>query len=313
MEQSFSELTAFLRNSTQPGKAANGAANGAIKNGVNTNGATKNLSNWIPSIFASGTANDSLLSWQTGSRVISYVFGILVILLILLLFVHFFITPVFQLQAGAPGKILVPGFDDGVLFWSKTTPGQILNKDLPIETQSFGYSMILDLFIQNPLQFSSHPRLLFTRGATKQAAPSGDTLLGVLSNYNLAVALLPDTNDMIVSVLNKDNNMENVIVSNVPIQEPFRLGVIVMENALEVYLDGKLIKTRTFQTTPKSVVGDIYPASGIEANMAKVRNLKIWPRVLLTSEIRYARPALSTSTEMGAGPMPPSSTSAMCH
>ena len=43
-----------------------------------------------------------------------------------------------------------------------------------------------------------------------------DTLLGMLVNYNLAIALLADTNDMLVSVLNKDNNMENVIIPNNP-------------------------------------------------------------------------------------------------
>ena len=316
MDESFTKLKDFFRNSTKPGTntgSNTGSANWLpslfTKDSITGNSGAS----WMPTIFGDSSSNSSSFATNSIPRVLSYVFGIIVIMLIILLFVHFFITPIFQLQAGAPGKILVPGFDDGTLFWSNTAPGQILNKDLPIQTQCFGYSMILDVFIQNPLQFSSHPRILFTRGATKQSTPSGDTLLGVLSNYNLAVALLPDTNDMIVSVLNKDNNMENVIISNIPIQEPFRIGIIVLENALEVYLDGKLVKTRAFQTTPKSVLGDIYPVSGIESNMAKVRNLKIWPRVLLTSEIRYARPSLSTSVEMGAGPMPPSSTSAICH
>lgn len=299
----FSDLSKFLKNSTSPSNTQNKAVNWNIFSGN---------SEFAPTNAGTNGAFAGVFSGPF-LRIFSYVFGIIVIILIILLFVHFFITPVFQLQAGAPGKILVPGFDDGTLYWNKTVPGQILNKDLPIASQCFGYSLILDVFIQNPLQFSSHPRLLLTRGGTKQTTPSGDTLLGVLSNYNLAIALLPDTNDMIVSVLNKDNNMENVVISNVPIQEPFRVGVIVMENAMEVYLDGKLVKTRTFQTTPKSVLGDIYPVSGIEANMAKVRNLKIWPRILLTTEIRYARPALSTPTEMGAGPMPPTSTSAICH
>ena len=255
----------------------------------------------------SGTFDSFSQLSGTIPRILSYLFAILIVILVILLFVNYFITPIFKLHAGAPGKILIPGFDDGKLFWSSATPAQVLNSDLPISSQCFGYTLLVDIFIQNPLQFSKQPRILLTRGATMKQTPSGDTLLGILDNYNLAVALLPDTTDLIVSVLNKDNNMENVVLSNIPVQEPFRLGITVMENALEVYLNGHLMKTRSFQTVPKSVLGDIYPLSGIQANMAKLRNLKIWNRILSTGEIRYATPALSSATQMGAGPIPGSS------
>jgi hypothetical protein len=240
-------------------------------------------------------------------RILSYILAIIIVILIILLFIHFFIEPIFKLKPGDPGIITVPGFDDGKLYWNNGNQGQILNKDLPIQNASFNYSINLDVFIQNPLQFSKHPRLLLSRGATRKETPTADTLLGILDNYNLAVALLPDTNDLIVSVLNKDNNMENVIIPNIPVQEPFRLGIIIMEKALEVYINGHLMKTKSFYVTPKDVKGDIYPVSGIESNIAKLRNLKIWNRILTTSEIRYATPKLSTSKEMGAGPIPPSS------
>ena len=55
--------------------------------------------------------------------------------------------------------------------------------------------------------------------------------------------------------------MENIVVPNVPVQQPFRLSMVVMEQALEVYINGKLIKTRAFSAPPKDVKGDIYPAS----------------------------------------------------
>ena len=242
-------------------------------------------------------------------RVMAYAFAIMIVIFVILLFIHWFIRPIFKLHPGGSGIIPVPGGDDGVLFWKKGNTGQILNSSLPIQSMSFGYSMIMDMFIVNPLQFSKHPRVLFSRGATMKETPSGDLLLGVLDNYNLAIALLPDTNDMIVSVLNKDNNMENVIISNVSVQEPFRLGIVVMEQALEVYMNGHLLKTRTFDSPPKSVLGDIYPAAGTEANIAKIRNLKIWSRILTTSEIRESKPALTTAKDFDAGPMATTSTS----
>ena len=251
------------------------------------------------------TKNIELFTSSIG-RILAYILAIIIIIIVILLFINFFITPIFKLRPGGPGIIPVPGFDDGKLFWTTTSPGPILNKDLPINSQIYGYTINLDVFIENPLQFSTTPRIFFSRGANKKETPSGDTILGVLSNYNIAAALLPDTNDLIVSVLNKDNNMENIIAPNIPVQQPFRLSMVVMEQALEVYINGKLIKTRAFSASPKDVKGDINAAAGIESNAIKVHNLKIWSRILTVSEIREAMPKLSSAKDFGAGPMPSS-------
>ena len=102
----------------------------------------------------------------------------------------------------------------------------------------------IDIFIINPhVHFSNHPRILFRRGGTLRSTPTGDTLAGMIDDYNIVGALLPDTNDLIVSVLNASNNTENVLISNVPVQEPFRLGVILMNQGLEVYVNGHLMSS----------------------------------------------------------------------
>lgn len=255
-----------------------------------------------------GTTNTAVSYGMRSSiaRIASYVLAIIIVLLVILLFIHFFITPIFRLQPGGSGIIPVPGFDDGKLFWNKTSSSQILNKDLPIAPLAFGYTMNLDVFVENPLQFSKHPRIFFSRGATRNETPTGESILGVLNNYNIVAALVPDTNDLLVSVLNKNNNEENVYIPNIPIQESFRLSMVVMEQALEVYINGHLMKTRTFSAPPKDVKGDIYPAAGIEANIVKVRNLKIWSRLLTVSEIRQSSPSLSTAKNFGGVPMPSS-------
>jgi hypothetical protein len=163
-------------------------------------------------------------------QILSYLFGIAIVIFIIMLFVHFFITPVFSLQPGAPGIFVVPGLDDGVLFWNKSSPGILPNKGLPIQNMDYGYSFIIDFFIENPhVHFSKHPRILFRRGGTLHSKPTGDTLLGLVDNYNVIAALLPDTNDLMISILNSDNNTENAIISSIPVQEPFRIGVIIMD------------------------------------------------------------------------------------
>ncbi len=240
-------------------------------------------------------------------RILAYILAIFIAIMVILLFVHYMITPIFVLHPGDPGYISVPGFDDGKLYWTNNLTGIIPNKKTPIQSSTYNYSMNLDVFIENPLQFAQTPRILFTRGGMLRETPTSETLLGLFEYYNLVIGLLPDTNDLIVSVMNKDNNMENIIISNVPVQEPFRVGIIIMEQAMEVYINGHLAKTRKFSSPPKDVKGDISGPLGINTNIFKVKNLKIWDRILKTSEIRYAKPPLATAKGFGASGMPGSS------
>lgn len=271
-------------------------------------------SGWFNSIGKTYKSTDKSMEYDLESagsilgRVLVYLSALLIVIFVILAFIDRFFTPIFSSRPGDPGIIPIPWSDDGVLYWAKGSSGEILNKDLPISNLSSNYSLILDIFIQNPLQFSKYPRVLFSRGATMRTTPIGDTILGVMNNYNFAIALLPDTNDLICSVLNKDDNMEISLISNVPVQQPFRIGVIIMEKAMEVYLNGKLVNTRIFLNTPKNVIGDIYPASGIEKNIAKMRNLKIWSKVLTASNIRAASPSISVSSDFVPAPMTTSST-----
>lgn len=260
------------------------------------------------SMFGTTTTTDSSSKMGTIGQIASYIIGIAVVILVLLVFVHFLISPIFQLHPGGPGIIPIPGGDDGVLYWKDSTPHTIPNDNLLIKNQSFGYSMILDVFVENPLRFSSNYRLLFRRSDKEVPTNSitGGTIEGYLNNYNVAAALLPSTNDLQVSVLCTDGHPYNVNIENVPVQEPFRLGIIVMEKALEVYINGKLMKTRTYSSPPKEVNGDIYPKIGADIPVAKLRNLKIWNRVLTTSEMRYAKPPMPTGKDFAAEPIPSS-------
>ena len=263
----------------------------------------------IGTSYASGAQSGSVLTGL--GKIASFIIGIILIIVVLSLLIHYFITPVYSLRPGTPGIISVPGFDDGKLFWSpsSTYPGvsTIPNKDLPITNSYYDYSLIVDVFIQNPMQFSTHPRIILSRGAIMNSTKTGNTLLGLASKYNLIVALSADTTDITVSVLNQHNQSENIIVENAPVQQPFRLGIIVMQQAMEVYINGKLLKTRKYTTSLMDVKGDIRPASGIELNIAMLQNLKVWQRVLQSPEIQYAKPEMATAASFGAGPIPPSS------
>jgi hypothetical protein len=244
-------------------------------------------------------------------RIVCYLLAITITVFIILLFIHYFIKPIFTFNHDASALFNIPGFDKGKLFWNNTNPSTIKNTDLPISKQSFGYSLVIDILIQNPFQFSNYPRLILRRGGTL-ITPSGtssttNTLSSILNNYNLAIALLPDVNDLIISVTTTNNNIENVVIPNITIQEPFRLGVVVLERALEIYVNGKLLKTRAFNEIPTCIEDDIIPF-GKEQDMVKLRNLKIWNTPISASEMRYTTPVISTYAEMGGTSMPTSTT-----
>ena len=273
---------------------------------MNTMGILPQVSTLNP--FGYGAVATTGLVGATGTsnigRILAYVIGIIIVVIILSLLVHYYITPIYSLQPGAPGIIPVPGFDDGIIYWNGSgkypAMGVIKNDDLPIKSAYCDYTLIVDMFIQNPLQFSQNSRILLRRGISSTDIKSN----------NLIVALEADTTNMVISVINAGNNTEQLIIENIPVQEPFRLGIVVMQNALEVYINGFLMKTRKLHNALKDIGGDISPASGSEISIAKMQNLKIWPRILSTPEIRQAKPELADGKSFNALAIPSSTSCA---
>ena len=230
--------------------------------------------------------------------VVSYVLAIAIIVGILLLFVHFTIRPIFQFTPGGQGIIPVPGFNDSHVYWKKPKEVAILKEaqlgtvQMPVQNWSF----TLDLFIKNPTTHNSSNIPVFLREellATHSQSPKS----------NAHIYLVPGTNDLIVGVTNSVNNREDVVLTNVPVQTPFRVGVVIMDVAMEVYVNGRLMKTRTFDAPPGRFIGQLLPPQGAAADLVKVRNLQVWSRLASASEIRYAKPALMSGSEFNMDKM----------
>jgi hypothetical protein len=237
------------------------------------------------------------------------VYGIMIciIITVILLFVNYTITPIFRLYPGGAGYIPIPGGDSSQVFWKQGSKPEVFSPFFDMSTNVVAapsqWSFSLDIDITNPMHVSSSPRILFHRGpplsdVSNNVTSPGEstTIKGLLGTYNVAFALLPDTTDLVVSVLNSSTGMENVILPNVPVQTPFRVGVIIADTAMEVYLNGLLQRTRTFEsgTTPFNATGMFYPPQGINAEIAKVANLHLWNSVISPSQMRYATPGLMT-------------------
>lgn len=239
---------------------------------------------------AAGTA-PKMSIWVS---VAGYIVAVAIILSVILLFVHFTIRPIFQFTPGGSGIIPIPGFSDGKLYWKKA-------KDVsPLTEATMGISKIpsqnwsftLDIFIQNPTSLTQNIPVFLREELVSIGTTSN---LGPKSNAH--IYLVPGTNDLIVGTTNSSNNVEDVVLSNVPVQTPFRVGVVILDVAMEVYVNGRLMKTRVFDAPPGNFTGRFLPPQGAAADLVKVRNLQIWTRPLTASEVRYAKPALMSGSE----------------
>ena len=248
------------------------------------------------------------LTWKSG---IAWTFAILFVLLGILLFIHYTLYPIFQFQPGGKGLLPIPGFKDNRTFWQPTSP---LTNPLPdiSDQQVFtngdpmtsNWAFTLDICIICPLKQvtgnKNKPayRLIFSRGGVTPASITSDTIQGVLNGYNVAIALAPATNDLIVSVLDGNSNSVEFTIPNSIVNQPFRIGVCLMDMAFEVYLNGKLVQTSTIKQSINSNKGLFHgPQKGSGSatdvtDIVRVGNLNVWSRLASPSEIRYAQPSL---------------------
>ena len=263
---------------------------------------------------ASGSVFDiNRLTWQSG---MAWVAAVLFILLGILLFVHFTLYPIFQFQPGGKGLLPIPGFKENRTFWKPTSP---LTNPLPdiSDQQVFtngdpmtsNWAFTLDICIICPLAQimgsggTSKPayRVIFNRGGSFQNPMTSDSLRGVLDGYNVAIALAPDTNDLIVSVPDNNSNSVEITIPNIIVNQPFRIGVCLMDMAFEVYLNGKLVQTSTIKKGINGNKGLFQgPQKGSSSTtdmteIVRVGNLNVWSRLISPGELRYAQPALMSA------------------
>ena len=236
---------------------------------------------------------------------LAYFAGIALVITVILVFIHFIITPVFKTAPGGPGFIPLPGYDTGKLYWEDDSV-RLDDTKTVLNGMTKNYTLALDLFVENPMAFSNKPRVLFYRGGAAAGSSSAAGISGVIGDYNIAMALAADTNDLIVSVLNSANNEENVLLPNVPVQKAFRVSVVLHDRAMEVYVNGRLMKTRALAHPPKEIIGPFMPPVD---RIAKVRNLHLWPAVLTPGEIRGAGPKLADPAGVEAIPPAPATCS----
>jgi hypothetical protein len=107
---------------------------------------------------------------------------------------------------------------------------------------------------------------------------------------------------LIVSVLDSDGNPNNILIPNIPVQTPFRLGIVLMNTVFEVYLNGKLVRTLKYDSgAAGNYTGAFSPPYGNTAKSVRVGNLILWNRLASAGNIRYAKPTLMSAIASDTG------------
>ena len=237
------------------------------------------------------------------SGVVQYLYYFIVVTIIVLLvlvLVNYTLFPIFRTTPGGKGFIPIPGSDDSGLFWKTTKDIKpIEDTNTPIASKYENWSYMLDIQVDNPTANTGKPRVLLVRGEPDKNDPSmryddSDTIIKLLPNFNTAIYLDRLTNDLYVSVQTSMQHtatnqtlVESVVVPNIPVRSGVRIGVMVGSKVLEVYVNGYLLKSKTFMEPLRAISGSFYPPSDpILSNTARVQNLRIWNRPLSPSEFR---------------------------
>lgn len=279
---------------------------------------------------AAGQTNSttSFTSYDISTSTIRPLIGTLAIsalvILLVLIVVHYTITPIFRFRPGGKGFISVPGItrDDGEIYWKNEYPHGPLNEQSTFfsgsSDTSYNYTLSIDFFFLNLTSGIDTSQML--RPLLYRYNPVGTSIDG-LPDYTLGIFLDPTVNDIQVIVRTTQLDQEIITIKNIVSQVPIRVGVVIGENYFEVYKNGLLVATRRLRNPPKQAAGIIWADPGsvpsgfskrtnAEASTQKENtgiqclqldsggtlggavNLHLWKRTLSPGEIKYSTPAL---------------------
>jgi hypothetical protein len=218
---------------------------------------------------------------------------------LILVFVHFTITPIFKFDVNDRGLVDISAGKDGQLVWQNTFAES--DAKATFENQlNCNYSISLDIFIKNQLSASTAPRVLLYRGESPVELAADTPASDILTLYNesnILVYLDPSKNDLNVVAITMSSDLTPTPeaippIPNVPVDTPFRLSILFQPGYMEVYMNGELQATRVFIGRPKETIGNFYGPPEFVREVSRVGNLQYWPRILAPSEVRSSGPVL---------------------
>lgn len=220
----------------------------------------------------------------------------LTIIFVILVVIHYGITPVFTFGDANGGSIPLANTSDGQLVWTKGPVASDLSANVT-RILPYGFTIQQDMFIQKESMISNQSRVFLYR-ANQPVVPDFSKRENLIETYpesNLIMFLSSNTNDLIVEAITQKSSQEVYVeaaptVLNIPVGEVFRLTVVFLPSLLEVYINGKLHSSKVLQFSPKNTTANFYGPPEAFSQTVKVMNFKYWDRPLSPAEIRKSTP-----------------------
>jgi hypothetical protein len=218
------------------------------------------------------------------------------LLFLILVVVHYTITPVFSFTVG-DGIITIPTTQDSQSAFTASVATVDISANF-VNPASCVFTIIFDIFLQGDFKSTTAPRVLTYRSPTAvdiDTSPDAFTpeldLPGMFPNTNFIVWIDPEKNDLYAGVVTQEPNEASVItvsepVKNVPIRSPFRATFTLSPNFMEIYINGRLEQTVSIVGT---VLQSQFPFFGpvkVCDQSIFIANMYYWQRILSPSEIR---------------------------
>lgn len=125
----------------------------------------------------------------------------------------------------------------------------------------------------------------------------GTMPFGLPSRMNPGIMADPVTNDMLIFIDTErggEFQRESIRIPDIPMDQPFYLGLLVVDNHVEVYINCRLEVTKVLRGMPRSVERDWYGLSGPNPLVAQIQNLRYWNnKALSPREIEPLCPPLT--------------------
>ena len=251
----------------------------------------------IGSTSGSGFSMPSLGNTSGFRSKLLFIGSFILALLIVIILIHFLVTPVFKTKMGSTGIIPLPLQTEGSQYWIKE-PTLLPVAGTPLESKLTGYTASVDILLERPSVVTNKHRLIAVRKNGVSLGTGGDnkTIQQELGNFNFVIYFDQTKNDVHVAVLNEQNSIKEVVIKNAPVREPFRLVLVIADSYFDVYMNGRLAGTNTYTGILNSSSNNII---GPDDTSVKVKNLILFNRALTPAEARDIRPGIA-KFDMGA-------------
>jgi hypothetical protein len=220
----------------------------------------------------------------------------ILVIFLLLVTVHFTITPIFSFTVG-DGIITIPTTQ----YYQTAFTAAVATVDISanfINPVSCGFTLMFDIFLQGDFKTTTAPRVLTYRNLSPQDTPTENPsftptidLLTWFPDTNFIVWIDPELNDLYAAVITQEPSQSPVLimsnpVKNVPIRQPFRATFTLTPNFMEIYINGRLEQTVSITGIVLQCQLPFFSPTKVCDQSIFIANMFYWGRILSAAEIR---------------------------